>query len=101
MKATLLICSLILLTAFGLNAADKPEAEVRALIKQVGSTPPDWFQATPLRYPKTLDLSWTETPGKPWDPSKNVGQFIWTSINENESRWKEGTRFLQIGRAHV
>jgi len=93
-KATLLICSLILLTAFGLNAADKPETEVRALIKQVGSTPPDWFQATPLRYPKTLDLSWKETPGAPWDPSKNVGQFIWTSINENESRWKEGIRFL-------
>ena len=94
MKATLLICGLILLTAFGLNAADKPEAEVRALIKKVGSTPPDWFQATPLRYPKTLDLTWKETPGAPWDPSKNVGQFIWTSINENESRWKEGIRFL-------
>lgn len=94
MKATLLGYSLIFLTAFGLQAADKPEAEVRALIKKIGSTPPDWFQATPLRYPKTLDLSWKETPGVPWDPSKNVGQFIWTSINENEARWKEGIRFL-------
>ena len=95
MKATLLVCCFVLLMGFGLKAAaDKPEAEVRALIKQVGSTPPAWFQATPLRYPKTLDLSWKDTPGAPWDPSKNVGQFIWTSINENEARWKEGIRFL-------
>jgi uncharacterized protein with FMN-binding domain len=77
-----------------LTAADKSEAEVRALIKRIGPTPPDWFQATPLRYPKTLDMSWKDTPGAPWDPSKNVGQFIWTTINENESRWKEGIRFL-------
>lgn len=93
-KAILLVGGLVLLTAFGSNAADKPEAEVRALIKKVGATPPDWFQATPLRYPRTLDLSWKENPGGPWDPSKNVGQFIWTSINENEARWKEGIRFL-------
>lgn len=94
MRTPLLILCLILLTAFGVNAADKPEAEVRALINKIGTTPPDWFQATPLRYPKTLDLSWKENPGGPWDPSKNVGQFIWTSINENEARWKEGIRFL-------
>ncbi len=94
MKATLLIWCVILLVSFRLNAADKPEAEVRALIKRIGSTPPDWFQATPLRYPKTLDFTWTEIPGAKWDPSKNVGQFIWTSINENEARWKEGIRFL-------
>lgn len=93
-KTTLPFFILIFLTVCGLRAGDKPEAEVRALIKKVGSTPPDWFQATPLRYPKTLDLSWKETPGGPWDPSKNVGQFIWTSINENEARWKEGIRFL-------
>ncbi len=74
---------------------DKPKAEIQALIKKVGTTPPDWFAATPLNYPKTLDLSWPDPPpGSPWDPSKNVGQFIWTSINENEGRWKEGVRFL-------
>jgi uncharacterized protein with FMN-binding domain len=69
-------------------------AEVRALIQRIGATPPAWFASTPLNYPKTLDLSWTDTPGAPWDPSKNVGQFIWTTINENEGRWKEGVRFL-------
>jgi uncharacterized protein with FMN-binding domain len=73
----------------------KTKAEVLANIKKIGSSPPDWFAATPLNYPKTLDLTWTPPPqGSPWDPSKNVGQFIWTSINENESRWKEGIKFL-------
>jgi uncharacterized protein with FMN-binding domain len=73
---------------------DKPKAEVQAIIKKVGATPPEWFAATPLNFPKTLDLAWPDTPGGGWDPSKNVSQFIWTSINENESRWKEGVRFL-------
>src|SRR4030095_14806810 len=77
-----------------LTAAERSKAEVQALIKRIGPTPPDWFQATPLRYPKTLDMSWEDTPGAPSDPSKNPGQFIWTTINENESRWKEGIRFL-------
>jgi uncharacterized protein with FMN-binding domain len=73
----------------------KTKAEVLSFIKKVGATPPDWFAATPLNYPSTLDLSWTPPPqGSPWDPSKNVGQFIWTSINENEARWKEGIKFL-------
>lgn len=93
-RVRVLFCGLLLCATAALSAGDKPEAEVRDLINKVGATPPEWFQATPLRYPKTLDLSWKETPGAPWDPSKNVGQFIWTSINENETRWKEGIRFL-------
>jgi len=73
----------------------KTKAEVLAMIKKIGATPPDWFAATPLNFPPTLDLSWSPPPkGAPWDPSKNVGQFIWTSINENEARWKEGIKFL-------
>lgn len=85
--------------ALNSGAAAVPErtkGEVKALIQRIGSTPPEWFATTPLNYPKTLDLTWTDHPGAPWDPSKNVGQFIWTSINENESRWKEGIRFLHF-----
>ncbi len=85
---------LLLLFVPWLRAAELSKAEVQALIKQVGSTSPAWFGETPLKYPQTLDLSWPPEPGGPWDPSRNVGQFIWTSINENESRWKEGVRFL-------
>jgi len=73
----------------------KSKAEVLAFIKKTGSTPPEWFAATPLNFPKTLDLSWSQPPpGSPWDPNKNASQFIWTSINENEARWKEGIKFL-------
>jgi uncharacterized protein with FMN-binding domain len=73
----------------------KTKSEVLAMIRKVGATPPDWFAATPLNFPPTLDLSWSKPPpGSPWDPNKNVGQFIWTSINENEARWKEGIKFL-------
>ncbi len=73
----------------------KSKGEIQTLIKQMGSTPPDWFAATPLKYPPSLDLSWTPPPqGTPWDPNKNVGQFLWSTINENEGKWKEGVRFL-------
>ena len=90
----LLLSIILLLSAQLLNAAEKSREEVQALITKIGSTPPEWFKDTPLRYPPTLDLSWPPDPKGPWDPSKNVGQFIWTSINENEGRWKEGIRFL-------
>jgi uncharacterized protein with FMN-binding domain len=75
--------------------AKSSKADILALIKKTGGTPPDWFAATPLNFPKTLDLTWSPPPqGSPWDPNKNVGQFLWTSINENENRWKEGVKFL-------
>ncbi len=98
------IMSAVLILMLGLGVASaqsspavakpKTKADVLALIKKTGSTPPDWFAATPLNFPKTLDLSWPPKPPGPWDPSKNVGQFLWTTINENESRWKEGVKFL-------
>lgn len=91
--AVWLIAVLSSIAAPGETVAEKSKADVEGLIKRIGSTPPEWFQATPLRYPKTLDLSWRDNPG-PWDPNRNIGQFIWTTINENESRWKEGVRFL-------
>lgn len=73
----------------------KTPSEIEDLVKKIGPTPPDWFQQTPLNYPKTLDLSWPEPPPtKGWDPQKNVGQFIWSIINENASKWKEGVRFM-------
>ena len=76
------------------KAGGKTKADVQALIKQMGATPPDWFAATPLKFPPTLDLTWPPNPGGPWDPNKNIGQFIWSTINENEPRWKEGIKFL-------
>lgn len=73
----------------------RTEAEVRALINQAGTTPPDWFDSTPLDYPKTLDLSWPiKPPTKGWQANKNMGQYIWSVINENPGRWKSGIRLV-------
>lgn len=69
-------------------------AEVEALIEKEGRTPPVWFNATPLDYPKTLDLSWPEQATPPWNNQKNVGQYIWDIINPNPSRWPNGIRLL-------
>jgi len=71
----------------------RTKAQVEALIRKVGTTPPGWWDSVTLNYPPTLDLTWTTTKG-PWDPSKNLGQFIWSSINENPGRWKEGAKLL-------
>jgi uncharacterized protein with FMN-binding domain len=68
--------------------------EVLALIAQVGRTPPDWYEATLLNFPKSLDLSFPQPPpDKAWNNQKNVGQFIWDIINPNPGRWREGVRF--------
>lgn len=71
------------------------EAEVRRRIAAAGKTPPPWFESTQLNYPKTLDLSWPLKPPKgPWNTRKNVGQYIWSVINENPSRWRSGIKFV-------
>ncbi|NQT53520.1 FMN-binding protein [bacterium] len=69
-------------------------AEVDALINKVGRTAPDWFDSVPLDYPKTLDLSWPDRPGGQWNYNKNVGQYLFSVINENPSKWRSGIRFL-------
>jgi uncharacterized protein with FMN-binding domain len=74
---------------------ERSRSEVEALILDVGSTVPEWWSGVTVDYPQTLDLSWPEPPPtKDWDPSRNVGQFIWSVINENPSRWREGVKFL-------
>ncbi|MBI2920707.1 MAG: FMN-binding protein [Planctomycetes bacterium] len=90
-----------LLLLQGALAAQQPaprktrtRAEVEDLIKRQGATAPDWFKTVKPNAPKTLDLSWPKNPGGAWDQSKNVGQYIWSVINENPSRWKEGVRFM-------
>jgi len=70
------------------------EKEVRKLIDEQGRTPPDWFDATPLNYPDTLDLSWPMPAPKPWNNSKNVGQFVWDRVNPNPSQWHNGVKLM-------
>jgi len=72
----------------------RTKAEVDALINQMGREPPDWFEATPLDYPQSLDLDWPEPAPKPWNGQKNVGQYIWDVINPNQNKWREGVRLM-------
>jgi len=69
-------------------------AEVKALIQKVGATPPDWLAATPLNYPKALDMTFKVPPKVPWDTNKWIGQYFWSVVNENQPKWKEGIKLL-------
>ncbi|HEX5104588.1 MAG TPA: FMN-binding protein [Pirellulaceae bacterium] len=72
----------------------RSKAEIDALIDELGRTPPDWFETTPLNYPQSLDLSWPDKPPGGWDNQKNVGQYVWDIINHNPSKWREGVRLM-------
>ena len=73
----------------------RTKAQIDALINEQGRQPPDWYEATPLNYPQTLDLSWPEgAPGGGWNNQKNVGQYIWDIINTNPGKWREGVKLL-------
>ncbi len=72
----------------------RTRARVDALINEVGRSSPDWWDSVPLDFPKTLDLSWPQRPPPPWNPQKNVGQYMWDVINPNPGKWKSGLRFM-------
>jgi len=78
---------------FVLSGPSRSRAEVEALIQQAGATPPDWYEATPLNYPPTLDLTWAEKKGV-YDAQKFIGQYIWGVIDENPAKWREGVKLL-------
>lgn len=69
--------------------------QVLALIQEAGTTRPDWWSSVPLEYPGTLDLSFPHPPPtKEWNTRLNVGQYMWSIVNENESRFRQGTKFM-------
>ena len=77
------------------TGVSRTESEVRSLIAAAGETPPDWFEKTKLNYPRTLDLDWPlKPPTKGWHSQKNMGQYIWSVINENPSRWHSGIKLV-------
>lgn len=71
--------------------------EVLELIERAGASKPDWWDSVPLEYPETLDLSFPHPPPtKEWNTRLNVGQYMWSIINENESRFRQGTKFMHF-----
>lgn len=73
----------------------RTKQEVEKLIARAGKTKPQWWNKVSLQYPKTLLLSWPKPPnGSGWNTRKNIGQYVWSVINENTPRWKDGVKFL-------
>ncbi len=73
----------------------RTKSDVERLIQEIGSTPPDWLEQTPLDHPKSLDLSWPLTaPKGGWNAQKNMGQYIWDIINPNPRRWRSGIKLM-------
>ena len=69
--------------------------QVLALINTLGSTPPDWYEQTPLEHPESLDLSWPKKPPtKGWKNQVNIGQYLWDIIYPNPNKWRSGIRLL-------
>jgi len=78
------------------TGAARSRAEIENLIEEMGRTPPDWWDATPLDYPQTLDLAWPEKPAGDWNAQKNVSQYLWDVIQPNENKWHAGIRFVHF-----
>lgn len=76
------------------SRVERSREEILGEIDRQGKTPPDWYESTLLNYPRTLDLSWPMPAPKPWNSSKNIGQFLWDRINPNAGKWREGVRFM-------
>ncbi len=75
--------------------ANKPltNAEIRAIIAKAGATQPEWWDSVPLNYPKTLDLAGTRNV-QGWQPTRNLGAYIFSVIKPNPGKWKGAARLL-------
>lgn len=108
LRAPSIILAVTLLAAAGWTAGDtgtagKPDlsasravrssAEVLAQIDKAGNTAPDWCDSTPLEYPDTLNLTW-DTVTKKWDSERNLGQYLWSVVDADETKWKSGAKLL-------
>lgn len=71
------------------------KGDVLKTIEQSGSVDPEWWDSVPLNYPKSLELNWPQPKkGSPWNTNKNIGQYVWSVINENPGRWRGGAKFM-------
>ena len=68
--------------------------DIDALIDRLGRIPPDWFESTPLEYPRTLNLRWPEEPPLVWNYERNVEHYLWDIINTNAKRYRGGVRLM-------
>ena len=93
MLRTISILTALALLGGAASGGAPTREDLLAEIERAGTTKPDWWGEVPLNYPDTLDLSFPKPEG-PWRARKNVGQYMWSIINPNPGRWKEGTKFM-------
>ena len=75
---------------------ERTRDEVQDLIDSIGPTAPSWLASVPLKYPRTLDLSWPDPPSKVWENQQYPGQYVWDTINPNPNRWREGVKLMHF-----
>lgn len=76
------------------DSSRRTKAEIDALIEKVGREPPEWFEATTVNTPASLDMSWPEPVPGGWNNQKNMGQYIWDIVNPNPAKWREGVKLM-------
>jgi len=67
--------------------------EIQATIDDAGRTPPDWWDSVPLSYPPTLNLEWEKVSSE-WDAQRNLGQYLFSVVDANESKFRAGARLF-------
>lgn len=87
--------ALAALAGAGLQAAEPTSAEIAKQVAAAVAANPDWWAATKLNYPQSLDLTCPRG-GKKWDPQLNPGQWTWDVVSPNPKRWCEGTKFWHM-----
>ena len=93
--AACLLASVLFRSARAAEAA-RPERgarDVAEIIQRDGATKPEWYDAAPLNYPKTLDLSWPQPKGK-WNPQVNVGQYLITVVYRRPDTWQSTAKLF-------
>ena len=85
--------------------AERPREPTRAdilkQIEQAGRTRPEWWDATALTYPQTLDLSWPKPAGK-WNAEVNPGQYMFSVVNRRPELWRSAAKLCyQIATAQA
>ncbi|MBN2180637.1 MAG: FMN-binding protein [Sedimentisphaerales bacterium] len=114
---TIIFCaigfSVVMVQANDKARTERTRAEIDALIEQAGSTAPDWWDSTELRYPNSLDMSWPVMSqgrdnrsgrgeregrgargGRADESNRNVDQYLYNVIYPNPSRYKEGIKLV-------
>lgn len=70
---------------------ESARADLLKQIEQAGRTKPEWWDATPLTYPETLDLTWPKPKGK-WNANVNPGQYMVSVINRRPDLWHNAAK---------